>query len=75
MIAAPYYQPGHKTKCFVRATNISSEIITIGRGKKIVRILFEQLADKPEITYSQDKSASLNDGASPLLKKELKKIQ
>lgn len=83
MIAAPYYQPGHKTKCFIRVTNISSEIITISKGKKIAQILFEQLADKPETTYSQDKNASFNDemkfkglgNYESEYKRELKKIQ
>ena len=40
MIAAPYYQPGHKTKCFIRVTNISSEIITISKRKKKTQKLF-----------------------------------
>lgn len=81
--AAPYYQPGHKTKCFIRVTNISSEIITISKGKKIAQILFEKLAAKPDITYSQDQKASFNNELKFMgfghyeneYKKELKKIQ
>lgn len=83
MAAAPYYQPGHETKCFIRVTNISSEIITISKGKKIAQILFEKLDDTPEVPYSEDKKASFNDELKfkglghyeNEYKKELKKIQ
>lgn len=83
MVSAPYYQPGHKTKCFLRVTNLSSEIITISNGKKIAQILFDKLSRKPEKTYSQMSDASFNDEISykglgkyeSEYKKELKKIQ
>lgn len=83
MTAAPYYQPGHITKCFIRVTNISSEIITISKGKKIAQILFEKLSTMPETTYSQDENASFNNELKfkglghyeNEYKKELKKIQ
>lgn len=82
MIAAPYYQPGHKTKCFIRVTNISSEIITVNKGKKIAQILFDKLAETPQIPYSSDADASFNNELSfkglgnyeSEYKKELKKI-
>lgn len=83
MVAAPYYQPGHKTKCFIRVTNISSEIITIHKGKEIAQILFDELNAIPDIPYNRDTSASFNNEFSfkglgnyeSEYKKELKKIQ
>jgi len=83
MTAAPYYQPGHKTKCFIRVTNISSEIITIHKGKEIAQILFDELSDKPDVTYDRDTTASFNNemvykgfgNYESEYKKELKKIQ
>jgi len=83
MTAAPYYQPGHRTKCFIRVTNISSEIITLHKGKKIAQILFSELSDTPDVPYNRDSNASFNDEVSfkglgnyeSEYKKELKKIK
>lgn len=83
VVAAPIYQPGHRTKCFLRVTNVSSDLIIISKGKKIAQILFERLADTPEITYSQNPTASFNDEISfkgfgnyeSEYKKEIKKIK
>ena len=61
MIAAPYYQPGHNTKAFIRVTNISGSIVTITQGKRIAQIFFDRLSEKPEKTYSQIESASFNE--------------
>ncbi len=60
LVNAPYYQPGHKTKCFIRVTNISSSIITLTSGKKIAQILFSQLSGSPNQIYSDNKNASFN---------------
>ena len=83
MVAAPYYQPGHKTKCFIRVTNISSEIITVHKGKKIAQILFDELKTVPEVPYSRSTDASFNNELSfkglsnyeSEYRKELKKIK
>ncbi len=83
MIAAPYYQPGHKTKCFIRVTNISSEIITVSKGKKIAQILFDELKEAPNVPYSNNSDASFNNELTfkglgnyeSEYKKELKKIK
>ncbi len=83
VVSAPYYQPGHKTRCFIRVTNISSDIITISKGKKIAQILFDELSEKPEKTYSQRADTSYNNEMTYTgfgryedeYKKELKKIK
>lgn len=60
MIAAPYYQPGHQTKCFIRVTNLSGNIITLSSGKSIAQILFDKLDSEPEKPYSKNAKASYN---------------
>lgn len=83
MTAAPYYQPGHTTKCYIRVTNLSSDIITLHSGKEIAQILFCELSDVPEVPYNHNESASYNDemkfkglgNYESEYKKELKKIE
>lgn len=61
VVSAPIYQPGHRTRCFLRVINISSNEITISKGKKIAQILFYQLDNIPNTTYSNRQDASFND--------------
>lgn len=83
VVSAPYYQPGHTTRCFLRVTNISSDIISISKGKKIAQILFDQLSDTPDEPYSQNPDASFNNEISftglsnyeSEYKKEIKKLK
>lgn len=49
---APIYQPGHKTKVFMRITNVSSKSIHVDTENGIASILFEQLGQKVEKPYS-----------------------
>lgn len=51
-IDAPVYQPGHATKVFFRARNISSDKISIKRGDSIAALRFEKLDCEPEKPYS-----------------------
>lgn len=82
MVSAPYYQPGHQTKCFIRVTNISGNIITLTAGKQIAQIFFNKLEEEPEKPYSKNSKASFNNEFSyrgfgnydDLYKKEIKSI-
>lgn len=60
VVSAPFYQPGHKTYCFLRVQNISSSIITLSEGKQIAQILFSSLSDTPDVPYSEKNDASFN---------------
>lgn len=51
-IAAPLYQPGHKTRIFIRVTNMSADSIEILKGEQIAAIVFEQLEKKPDNVYN-----------------------
>lgn len=49
-VAAPIYQPGHKTRVFFRLTNISENEIRLSADDSYAMIIFEKLsapADKP----------------------------
>lgn len=59
--AAPYYQPGHKTRAYIRITNISGNIITVTSGKRIAQVFFTRLSEKPEKPYPMQSDASFND--------------
>ncbi len=61
VVNGPCYQPGHKTRCFLWVTNISENIITIKKGKKIAQIMFDTLSDIPDIPYNKQANASFND--------------
>ena len=60
-VSAPNYQPGICSKCFIRVTNISENIIKIEKGKKIAQIMFDTLSDVPDIPYNKQANASFND--------------
>lgn len=60
VVAGPCYQPGHKTKCFLRVTNISEHVITIKNNKKIAQIMFDILSESPNIPYNKQSTASFN---------------
>ena len=61
VVSGPCYQPGICSKCFIRVTNISENIITIEKGKKIAQIMFDTLSDVPDIPYNKQANASFND--------------
>ena len=61
VVNGPCYQPGHKTRCFLRVINISEDIIKIEKGKKIAQIMFDTLSDVPDIPYNKQANASFND--------------
>lgn len=42
-IEAPVYQPGHKTRIFIRVRNISDDVITLRQGIGIASIMFYEL--------------------------------
>ena len=83
MVSTPYCQPGHRTKAYLRVTNISSNIITISSGKIIAQILFDKLSGTPECPYSQNQTASYNNelefigfgNYESTYEKEIKKIK
>ena len=60
LVGAPNYQPGIHSRCFIRVTNISEHIITLGKGKQIAQILFDTLSTEPDIAYSNKPNASFN---------------
>ena len=51
-IAAPVYQPGHKTRIFIRVTNLSVDVIELSSGQQIASIMFETLSKNPDNTYN-----------------------
>lgn len=51
-VDAPIYQPGHKTRVYVRLTNVSSNTIHLKKNDKVVSIVFEELKDTPERPYN-----------------------
>ncbi len=59
-VDAPRYQPGHRTKAFLRVQNISGNVITIERGATIAQIYFEELKEVPDVTYDKQAGASYN---------------
>ena len=61
VVSGPCYQPGICSKCFIRVTNISENIIKIEKGKKIAQIMFDTLSDVPDIPYNKQANASFND--------------
>ena len=62
-VDAPYYQPGHKTYAFLRVQNISSKLITLREGMTIAQIMFEELADVPNVPYDKQTDASFQNEA------------
>lgn len=48
-IAAPVYQPGHKTRFFIRVTNMGSNEITLGKGMSIFSLMVYRLSH--EVTH------------------------
>ena len=50
-IAAPIYQPGHKTKIFFRITNISHDLIHLDCNIGIAAVIFEELEQEPAEPY------------------------
>lgn len=50
-IDAPVYQPGHKTRVFMRVTNLTLEDIELSNGKSIASIMFEKLSTEPKKIY------------------------
>lgn len=51
-IEAPLYQPGHKTRVYIRVTNLSANQIHIKKGDLIASILFEELESDPINLYN-----------------------
>ncbi|SFF03732.1 dCTP deaminase [Trichococcus pasteurii] len=50
-VAGPVYQPGHRTKVFLRVTNLSSNTITLSKGESVASIMFEKLSCEPSKPY------------------------
>ena len=50
---APVYQPGHKTRVFVRLTNVSSDVLVLDSGEQYVTLVFERLNDSVEEPYKK----------------------
>lgn len=57
-VSGPCYQPGHKTKIFLRIHNIISKDVTLYKGQGIAQIMFEYLNVEPDKPYSQEESNS-----------------
>lgn len=57
-VSGPCYQPGHRTKLFLRIHNLASNDIALYKGQGIAQIMFEYLEVKPDKPYSQDKDNS-----------------
>lgn len=60
-VSGSHYQPGHVTYGFWRIHNISGNIIKLNSGRKIAQIIFEELKEVPDKTYSQNSDAYFND--------------
>lgn len=57
-VSGPCYQPGHKTRLFLRVHNIVSEDIVLHKGQGIAQIMFEYLDVKPDKPYNKDTNNS-----------------
>ena len=78
-LAAPVYYPGHKTKVFVRITNISNDEVELNRGDSIVSLMLYRLDGETAHPYDgkysgQLKYDNINDFTSTRLP-ELRKIE
>lgn len=51
-VYGPVYQPGHKTKVFLRVTNISSDNIYLSKDDSVASIMFEKLSCEAEKLYN-----------------------
>lgn len=51
-IAAPIYQPGHKTRIFFRATNVSSSTITLKQDDSVCSLMLYRFAAPSTKPYS-----------------------
>ncbi len=60
-VSGPCYQPGHKTRIFLRIHNITSNDVVLHKGQGIAQIMFEHLDVKPDKPYSQDEDRSYQD--------------
>lgn len=50
-IDAPVYQPGHKTRVFFRAANISGKPVQLEKGAGLASIMFERMERTPTRVY------------------------
>lgn len=57
-VSGPCYQPGHKTKLFLRVHNIIPEDIVLHKGQGIAQIMFEHLDITPDKPYNIDTNHS-----------------
>ncbi len=60
-VSGPCYQPGHKTRIFLRIHNLISKDICLYKGQGIAQIMFEYLEVKPDKPYSQEVDNSYQD--------------
>ncbi len=60
-VSGPCYQPGHKTKIFLRVHNVTPNEICLYKRQGIAQIMFEYLDVKPDKPYSQDADNSYQD--------------
>ena len=51
-IAAPIYQPGHKTRIFFRVTNISSVTVNLKQNQSVCSLMFYQFASNSVKPYT-----------------------
>ena len=51
MISAPIYQPGHKTRIFFRATNLSSAVITLKKDTSVCSLMVYRLDEATAKPY------------------------
>lgn len=61
VVSGPCYQPGHKTKLFLRVHNITSNDICLYKNQGIAQIMFEHLDMKPDKPYSKEADNSYQD--------------
>lgn len=63
-VSGPHYFPGHRTYMFLRAVNLSGDVIEISKGQGIAQIFFEELTGVPDKNYSEQENASFNEEKS-----------
>lgn len=51
-IAAPIYQPGHYTRIFFRATNVSNAVITLKKNSSVCSLMVYQLSTPSDNPYT-----------------------
>lgn len=60
LVDGPKYFPGHETVVFIRAVNLSQDMITLKKGDGIAQLFFDLLPEVPDVTYNNQPDNAFN---------------